>query len=256
MNSTSTSDPILILDRVNLTFRTDMYRPWTWREAFSRIQSNAFSGLSHQPDRLHVAKDISFTVRSGERVGILGVNGTGKTSLCRCISGTYKPTSGRILIRGQLRSVFDTGIAIQPELTGRENARLLFEFMYPEASDKEALIEEALEFSELGEFADAPFRIYSNGMQARLYLSVISRRPADLFILDEVFDGADEFFRKKIEAQMIRIIEQSGAVIFVSHVADQIKNVCNRVIVLEDGRIVFDGGIEEGIARYRNAGEN
>src|SRR5256885_10895379 len=101
------------------------------------------------------------------------------------------PNSGKIQVMGQARAVFDTHVGIHPELTGRENAWLLAEFLYPELEDKQSIVDEALEFSELGKFVDLPFRLYSNGMQTRLCLSVVTARPSDLLILDEVFDGAD-----------------------------------------------------------------
>jgi ABC-type polysaccharide/polyol phosphate transport system ATPase subunit len=189
-------------------------------------------------------------------VGLLGVNGTGKTSLCRCIAGIYAPTSGKIAMNGRLRAIFDTAVGIQPELTGMENARLLAELIYPESDyDRERLVQEATEFSELGKFLDVPYRLYSNGMQARLCLSLISSQPCDLLILDEVFDGADAFFREKIAARILKMISRSGAVLFVSHGADQIQRVCNRLIVIRDGSIAHDGDVEEGLALYARAGE-
>ena len=140
---------------------------------------------------------------------------------------------------------------MQPELTGRENAQLLVEFIFPQIPDEhDDIIKEALEFSELGHFVDVPFKFYSNGMQARLCLSLISARPCELLMLDEVFDGADQFFRKKIAARIRNIIDQSGAVIFVSHSTDQIAEVCNRVLVLDKGRLLFDGSPQEAIKIY------
>lgn len=248
--SISTSEPILLVENLNLAFVADVHRAWSWRDAFTAALNRPFRGSERSTHRVDIARNISFKVHNGERVGILGLNGTGKTSLCRCVAGIYRPNSGTIAVNGQMRAIFDTSIGIQPELTGRENAELLVHFMYPDLRGKKELVEEAIEFSELGRFADVPYRSYSKGMQARLFLSIISRRTCDLFILDEVFDGADQFFQEKISDQMLKILTRSGAVLFVSHSLDQIRKVCNRLMVLDQGRIVYDGEVNAGIRHY------
>jgi ABC-2 type transport system ATP-binding protein len=252
MESTSRSedDVILSLEGVNLVFRADVHRSGSWRDLFTRLASDPASAFIGEKDRLHVARDISLHVRRGDRVGILGVNGAGKTSLCRAVAGMYRPASGVIRRTGRLRAVFDTAVGMQPELTGRENAELLARFLYPEEPDRQALVDEALEFSELGRFLDVPYRLYSNGMQARLCLSLVSCRPCDLLILDEVFEGADAFFREKISRRVSALIESSGAVLFVSHSVEQVRRVCNRAILLRDGRVAFDGPVEEALRAY------
>jgi ABC-type polysaccharide/polyol phosphate transport system ATPase subunit len=253
MPSSSRSDsnpPILEVEDLSLVFQTDIFRAWTFRDFFTRAASDPRTMLLQERGHLMVADSISFKLRRGERLALIGVNGTGKTSLLRCIAGIYRQDSGRITVRGGMRAVFDTGVGIQPELTGRENAELLSIFLFPDESDRARLVEEALEFSELGEFVDVPFRLYSNGMQARLYLSLIASRPCGLFILDEVFEGADSFFREKISARMLEVIERSGAVIFVSHSPDQVRRVCNRAIVLHEAKVAFDGSVDDALAFY------
>lgn len=250
MNSTS-SFSLVEARNLDLAFEADVFRPWTWKEAATRVLKEKSASSPH---RFEILKRLSFKIHRGERVGIMGVNGVGKTSLCRCIAGLYKPTKGDIIVRGQVRAVFDTAIGVQPELTGRENAELLSHFIYPELEDPVEVVQEALQFSELGRAADMPFRLYSNGMQARLCLSLISCRPADLLILDEVFDGADAFFRQKISVRVLKLIEQSGAVLFVSHSAEQIERVCHRVIILRHGEIAYDGPVEAGLRLYEASG--
>jgi ABC-type polysaccharide/polyol phosphate transport system ATPase subunit len=251
MRSTSMSEtPILTVKKLNLTFSIDTLRSWTWRDAFTKMGKGVFG---REAEFIEIAKDMDLVVKTGERVGVLGVNGAGKTSLCRCIAGMYRPNSGTVEIKGALRALFNAGVGIQPELTGRENAELLTHFFYPEVSHAESLeiIADSLAFSELGKFLDTPFRLYSNGMQTRLCLSLASARPTDLLILDEVFDGADTFFREKIEARVLKTMQQSGAVIFVSHSFEQIRKVCTRVVVLAGGKILFDGDPETAIAHYQ-----
>jgi ABC-type polysaccharide/polyol phosphate transport system ATPase subunit len=244
---------ILTVDQLTLKFPLKIYQPNTLRDLFVDLFDPGRAEVEDQlpPEKdVIVADKLSFSINEGERVALLGVNGSGKTALCRCIAGTYKPDAGRISVRGETRAVFDIGIGIEGELTGRENALLMSSFLFPKVVDREKLIEEVLAFSELGPFLDAPLRTYSRGMQSRLGLSVVSALPCDLLILDEVFEGADQFFRDKISKRMLKIIDQSGACIFVSHIKDQIELVCNRAIVLGDGKILFDGSVAEGINFY------
>jgi ABC-type polysaccharide/polyol phosphate transport system ATPase subunit len=251
MPSTSTSDVLLNLDRVNLVFKADVYRARTWRDVFTSLASNPVDFLVSSPDRIHIAKNVSFKISKGERVGIIGVNGAGKTSLCRCISGMYSPTSGKLETFGKVRAIFEPGIGIVPELTGRENAELLAKLMFPGDPEQVSMVNEALEFSELGQFLDVAYKYYSKGMQARLCLSLISAKACDVLILDEVFDGADLFFKEKLSKRVLKMIEESGAVLFVSHSPEQVHEICNRVIWLHHGQVMFDGDVQEGIERYR-----
>jgi ABC-type polysaccharide/polyol phosphate transport system ATPase subunit len=241
---------VLSVEDLNLIFKTSLHPAASWRDSFTRLATDPARYLFAQSERIQIARDLSFQLKRKERLGILGVNGTGKTSLCRCIAGIYGPNSGKILVTGRMRAVFDTQVGIHPELTGRENAWLLTEFLYPELDDKQAIVDEALEFSELGRFTDLPFRLYSNGMQTRLCLSVVTARPSDLLILDEVFDGADSFFRQKASARVLKLMRDSGAVIFVSHSEQQLREACTRVMVLDNGKIAFDGAVEDGLRFY------
>lgn len=256
MQSTSISDSrqevLVSCKDLNLVFQTKLYHMRSLRDVFVQTLKDPLKAIAKQPDRLHVLQGVNLEVYKGDRLGILGVNGVGKTSLCRCIAGVYQPTSGQVQVKGQVRGVFDVSVGIFPELTGRENAYLLAHLMYPELDHNEInlLVEDALKFSELDSFLDAPFKIYSNGMQARLSLSIISSRPTDLLIMDEVFEGADRFFKDKIAARIVNMIEKSGAVLFVSHSPDQVLRVCNRALVLNRGKIVFDGSPQEAQKFY------
>ncbi len=252
---TPISAPIIAqCNDIDLVYRVRLFRDRTLRDIFVSLSRDPLGFLLKKKDRLHVLRKVSLNIYRGDRIGILGFNGAGKTSLCRCFANVYTPNSGKIKVFGRTRAVFDTSVGIYPELTGRENAEILAQFMYPDVSDSERkqLILEALEFSELGNFVDAPFKTYSNGMQARLCLSIISCRSPDLLILDEVFDGADKFFREKVSHRIVQLIENSGAVMFVSHSPEQVDRICNRVIVIHDGLIAFDGPKDDGI-KYFNS---
>lgn len=238
---------------VYLHFELQHYFQNSLRDKAIRLLRHPVETFFGEKELLRILDGINFEIRKGDRVGIIGVNGTGKTTLCRCLVGMYRPSKGKIIVNGTVRGIFDTSTGIMPELTGRENAYLLARLFYPHLKDLRPIVEEALEFSELGHFADIQFKQYSKGMQSRLALSIISSVPADLLILDEVFDGADVFFQTKIAARMKKLIENSGAVIFVSHSADQVRDLCNRVILLEKGKIQFDGPVHEGLTIYLNS---
>ncbi len=262
MNSTQDSKKsnqklILRGRNVNFVFFAKTYKFVTVRDMIAELARDPMGTLLNESDRVHILNDLNFEINNGDRIGILGVNGAGKTTLCRCLAGLYKSRGTIETFGHKIRAVFDTSMGIQPELTGRENANLLLKFMYPEFYSEHAnMLQEICDFSELKEFLDIPFKDYSNGMQARLCLSLISSKPADLLILDEVFDGADQFFRKKISIRVQDLIKHSGAVLFVSHSVDQILQICNRVWYLKDGQIIFDGPPEKGIQLYHELGQH
>ena len=241
MTFTSSSNYIAKLENIDLSFTLPVFHSDSIRNMFTSALSHPLKYFRSRPKKLSVFENLSLKVKEGDRIGLVGPNGVGKTSLCRIIAGVYRPQKGKVVVDGHVRAIFDTSIGIHPELTGRENANMLAEFLYPLTPDKKSLVEECLEFSELGEFLDTPFKYYSNGMKSRLCLSLVSAQANDLLILDEVFDGADQFFRKKITKRIIDLIEGCGSVIFVSHSFQQIKTVCNRVVVLKNGAIVYDG---------------
>lgn len=250
MTSTSDSKKILEIKDLKLFFPVRVHQATSLRDVFIRTVSNPIRTLLNPPEMLEVVAGLDLNISHGDRVALMGVNGAGKTSLCRTIAGIYRPTSGDVRLYGKSRALFDTVVGIFPELTGRENAHVLADFVYPHLDRRSEKIREALEFSELKEFLDTPFKYYSNGMQARLCLSILTIEPTDLLILDEVIEGVDRFFREKISRRIFKLIENSGAVIFISHNDDQLRQVCNRAVVLINGKIAFDGSIEDGISFY------
>ncbi len=240
-------------ENVSLHFELQHYFQNSLRDKFISAVRNPIDTFFGEKEILKILDGISFEIKKGDRLGIIGVNGTGKTTLCRCLVGMYKPQKGKIEVNGTVRGIFDTSTGIMPELTGRENAYLLARLFYPKLRDLTSIVEEALEFSELGHFADIQFKQYSKGMQSRLALSIISSVPADLLMLDEVFDGADVFFQTKIAERMKNLIQKSGAVVFVSHSAKQVEKLCNRVMILDKGKILFDGPVDQGLKIYLNS---
>lgn len=254
MSSTSNSEVLLEARNLGLDYPLNLYPHQSLRDAFIQTLKSPVDYLLRSKEVLPVLRDVSLTLKKGDRLGVLGNNGAGKTTLCRILCGMIRPKRGKVTSFGEVEAIFETANGIMPELTGRENAHLLAQLLGAGSSNTTIDVAEVLEFSELGVFLDAPFKTYSKGMQARLMLSLVSASHSDVLILDEVFDGADVFFKEKIAQRMREKIERSGAVIFVSHGPDQILDLCNRVIVMEKGAIVFDGAPQEGLNFYLNRG--
>lgn len=251
--SKSNSEAILEIENFSISYQVPYYTGGSFRDAFVKAVKDPIDFLFKSDDRVLLLDNISLKVNRGDRVGILGNNGSGKTSLCRYISGIHRPMNGRVKVNGIVKGIFDTEVAILPELSGRENLELLTHFFYPEITKDERLkiINDTVDFCELGKYIDVPFKLYSKGMKARVFLSLISSKAVDLLVLDEVFNGADHFFNEKITERIKKTIYSSGAVIFVSHTNELVKEVCNRVVVLKNKKIVFDGPPEEGVAFYK-----
>jgi ABC-type polysaccharide/polyol phosphate transport system ATPase subunit len=255
MISIKNSDTLIEVSNLKVHFEMEHYRQPDVRDLFVSMVTHPLDFFFKQKEIFYAIDDVSFSVKRGMRLGILGVNGSGKTTLCRCIAGMIRAQRGTIKSDVEIKAIFDTGSGVMPELTGRENAMLLARFFFPKEKDILPLVEEALIFSELGHFVDIPFKQYSKGMQSRLVLSLISAKSTDVIILDEVFDGADIFFQAKLSLRMRKLIEQAGATIFVSHSIDQIRQVCNQVMILNAGKVHFIGDIEEGYNTYLKLNE-
>jgi ABC-type polysaccharide/polyol phosphate transport system ATPase subunit len=256
MNSISTSKKILEVKNLSITYKTSLFHGRGLRDSFVEFFTSPLKFLMRRPQNLELIRNISFSLDPGERLALIGVNGSGKTSLCRAIAGMHGEQKA-VNINGEIRAIFDTNVAIQPELSGLENAKILVNLLYSHYSkaEREEIITESLEFSELGQFQFSAFKYYSKGMKARLFLSIISSKPCDLLILDEVFNGADEFFNEKVTKRVKSIIADSKSVIFISHSSELVKEVCNRAIVLSNSKIAFDGTPNEALAFYKKQQE-
>lgn len=254
MSFTKESEYIVRVKNLSYAHNVKYHGNDSLRESFISLFNNSTGKRLTKKERIVIFDDVSFDLKKGEQVGVLGVNGSGKTTMCRLLAKFYTPDMGEVEVNGEVRAIFDTSVGIIEELTGRENATMIAELMFPNLSsqEKNEIIEDAIEFSELKEFIDIPYNKYSKGMQTRLCLSLISSRPGDLLILDEVFDGADQFFKEKISVRVREMISQSGASFIVSHNPDHIRQTCNRLIIIDGKKIVFDGKVEEGIKFYNN----
>lgn len=247
------SDLILEVKNFSISYSVPYYKNNSFRDVFVSAVTSPIDFFFKTNDRVLLLDNINLKVKKGDRIGVLGNNGSGKTSFCRYVSGIHKTHDDAIKINGVVKGIFDTEVAILPELSGKENLELLTHFFYPEVSkaERHLIVEDTAKFCDLGKYIDVPFKLYSKGMKARIFLSLISSKPVDLLVLDEVFNGADHFFNEKITKRIKDTIHRSGAVIFVSHSNELILEVCNRVLVFNNKQIVFDGDPREGVAYYK-----
>lgn len=194
--------------------------------------------------------DINLEIRAGDRVGLVGHNGCGKTTLLRVLSGIYYPTQGSVDVRGECVSLINIGLGIDPEATGRENILLRAAMMGMTPAEIRARMDEIHEFSGLGDFIEMPFRTYSSGMQLRLAFAVSTSIRPQILVMDEWLSTGDEDFRERAEKRMHEVVHGTEILVLASHTRDLILNNCNRVVWLEHGRIHMDGGAEEVAAAY------
>lgn len=190
-------------------------------------------------------EDVSFTVKQGETLGLVGRNGAGKSTMLKVISGILKPTEGSVVTHGNVVPMLELGSGFDFDLTGRENIFLNGAILgYSEEFLKEKY-EEIVAFSELGEFINTPIRNYSSGMLARLAFSVATMVHPDILIVDEILSVGDAQFQEKSKARMLELMGGGTTVLFVSHNIEQIRGMCNRVIWLEHGRVEALGPSED-----------
>ncbi len=197
-------------------------------------------------------RDVSLTIPRGEAIGLIGHNGAGKSTFSKLVARVLKPTSGRVVVIGQIAPLLEFGAGFHPELTGRENIFLngaLLGFSHQEMEDK---FQNIVDFAELWEFIDAPIRTYSSGMWARLGFAVATDVKPDTLIIDEVLSVGDEFFQRKSAARMQEFRDQGATILLVSHNLASIEQMCHRAAWLDHGRLMEVGKPEAVIEAYRN----
>ena len=199
--------------------------------------------------------DISFEVKKGETLGLIGSNGAGKSTTLKLISGIFKPNSGTIITRGNIVPMLELGAGFDLELSGRENIYLNGAILGYSKEYLESKFDEIVEFSELGEFIDMAIRNYSSGMMARLAFSIASVVQPEILIVDEILAVGDAAFQKKSRARMTELMNGGATVLFVSHDIDQIKEMCDRVVWLDHGKIVMIGKPDKVCDKYIKAQE-
>lgn len=206
-----------------------------------------------RPSEFWAVKDVSFELRRGECMGLIGHNGAGKTTLLKMLNGLIKPDHGRITMRGRVGALIALGAGFNPILTGRENIYVNGSVLGMSKSEIDARIDEIIDFSDIRDFIDAPVRSYSSGMSVRLGFSIASTLDPDILLLDEVLAVGDVAFRFKC-ANRVRQIMKRAAVVFVSHSMEAISQLCTVGMVMSRGQIVRLGSVSEAVSEYYRMG--
>ncbi len=195
-------------------------------------------------------KDVDLEVNKGEVLGVIGRNGSGKSTLLRVMSGVYRPDEGTVRVRGRTSLLAGVSVGLNQNLTGRENVHLYGSILGHDKATMEAMMEDILTFSELGEFIEQPLRTYSSGMKARLGLAIASAIEPEILLIDEVLGVGDPQFREKSKQRILDLVKNTGTVVLVSHSFGLMKEICNRLVLVHDGQIAMVGEPADVIAKY------
>lgn len=203
-----------------------------------------------EKQKIRVLDGISFKVYKGERVGILGFNGAGKSTLLKIISGIYEPTEGSIAIKGKLAPLLELSAGFDKNYTGKNNIYLNGAFLSMDEDFINEKYDEIVEFSELGEFINYPVKNYSKGMKSKLGFSIATAVNPDILIIDEILAVGDIKFKQKSSAKLKKMMRDGATVLFVSHALMDIKEICDRCIWIENGKVVMEGDTDKVIDAY------
>lgn len=207
-------------------------------------------------ERFLALEDVSFDVKKGEIVGIIGHNGAGKSTLLKLLSRVTAPTRGEIGINGRIASMLEVGTGFHPELTGRENVYMNGAILGMTKAEITRKFDEIVEFAEMSKFIDTPVKRYSSGMYVKLAFAVAAHLDSEILVMDEVLAVGDMKFQEKCLGKMSDVSNQEGkTVLYVSHNMNTIKNLCERCVVLDHGHNIFDGDVPKAISIYSNHGE-
>lgn len=198
-----------------------------------------------------ILSDITFEIAPGESVGLIGVNGAGKSTLLKLITGTTLPTAGTAYVGGRVAALLELGLGFHPDFTGRQNVLMSGQLLGLHVNEVEALMPEILAFAEVGDYIDQPVRVYSSGMQLRLAFSVATCVRPDILIVDEALAVGDVFFQQKCFARIQSYTDAGTTLLFVSHSAGTVLNICKRCIFLRDGTVAFDGDPADALDLYQ-----
>ena len=196
-------------------------------------------------------KDVSFKVKKGDRMGVLGFNGAGKSTLLKTVAGVLKPTQGTIRTEGVIAPMLELGAGFDPNYSGKENIFLYGATLGFPRSFLESKYDEIVEFSELGDFINTPIKSYSSGMRSRLGFSIATSVKPEVLILDEVLSVGDAAFKDKSEQRILNMMEDGVTVLFVSHSTERVERICNKAIILNQGQLVANGDAPDVCALYR-----
>lgn len=243
---------LLRVEHVGMEFNLSKERVDDFREYVIRM----LRGKKLERDEFWALKDINFTLEEGERIGILGLNGAGKSTLLKVIAGVFKPTEGKVVRKGKIVPLLELGAGFDKNYTGRENIFLYGAVLGYSRKYMESKYDEIVKFSGLEKFIDVPIKNYSSGMKSKLGFSIATIAEPEILILDEVLSVGDAKFRKKSERKIKKMMKEGTAVLFVSHSLKQVQRICNKAMILDQGKMVAMGEVNEIAELYSRMTED
>ena len=242
------SEPIIKVNNVSMKFnlareKVDSLKEYLIKALKGKLQFDEFWAL----------EDVSFEVNRGESVGLIGLNGSGKSTMLKIIARVLKPTKGSVEVKGSVAPLIELGAGFDFDLTGMENIYLNGALLGRSRKMMDEVLEDIIEFSELREFMDVPMKNYSSGMLSRLAFAIATSGKADILIVDEVLAVGDFRFQQKCMDRIRKMMEEGTTVLFVSHSIEQVEELCDRVVWLKSGHLNMQGDAGEVCAVYKQS---
>ncbi len=245
------------LENVVLDFPIFNNDSFSLRSAVSKLgMQKRFVGDDKGHTYVRGLKGINLKLQQGDRIALLGPNGAGKSTLLKVMARIYHPTRGNVRINGTLSSLLDIGLGMDNEATGIENIYLICYVKGIQKTQIDKLVDEIVEFADIGDFIHLPVRTYSSGMQIRLIFSIATAIIPDILLIDEVIGAGDEKFLEKAKTRTINVMNRASILVFASHNVSLVRANCNKGAVLKDGEIVYSGDVEGAIEYHQNDMKN
>lgn len=243
----------ITLDTVSVEFPIYNVNARSFKKQFLRLATGGtVSKNSNQHIIVKGLDNISLSFEHGDLIGLIGHNGSGKSTLLRLLAGIYEPTQGDMQIAGHVSTILDITSGIEAEFTGYENITIRGTIMglsKKQIADKK---QDIADFTDLGDYLNMPIRTYSSGMQVRLAFAISASIQPDILLIDEIFGAGDSNFMEKARQRMISLLNQSSIVVMATHSDELISEFCNKVLLLEGGKVKFFGSVAEGLSLYHS----
>ena len=230
----------------------DVHKDFKLRHTHS-LKETFVSAIKRKPltTDFHALDGVSFSIGEGESVALLGFNGSGKSTMLKLISGVLTPDGGKVMTRGRVAGLIEVGAGFHPDLSGRENVYLNAAILGMSKKETEQRFDEIVAFSEIEQFIDTEVKHYSSGMFLRLAFAVAIHTELDILLIDEILSVGDEPFQQKCVARISEMHEQGKTLVVVSHDLNMVSNLCQRGILLQGGKVAFDGDSKDAVAVMR-----
>lgn len=238
----------IFLENVDLFYASVGFKERSLKNLLGSILTPG--GGQQKIEDIHALKNISVSIKPGERVGLIGHNGAGKSTFLKAVAGLYPISSGKSEVIGTVRSLFDIGLGFEPDATGREN--ILYRGLLLGLSPQfmRSIEQEIVDFTDIGEFIDYPVRTYSAGMQVRLAFAISTAVGGDILLLDEIIGAGDATFIQKAKKRILKLVDEAEIMILASHDFSTLKSICSRSLVFDHGKLIFDGPTHAAIDHY------